>query len=75
VTTLEVSELGFEGPANEMVGNEMAANEMAMERRAALPEILAFRIARLQALGLREKKAIDPAESVVIDARDRFGRR
>ena len=64
MTTLELSELGFEGPAN----------EMADERRAALPEILAFRLARIQALGRPEKKR-DPVECVVIDARDRFGRR
>ena len=64
MTTLELSELGFEGPAN----------EMADERRAALPEILAFRLARIQALGRAEKKR-EPTECVVIDARDRFGRR
>jgi hypothetical protein len=63
VTTLEVSELGFEGPAN----------EMAAERRAALPEILAFRLARVQALGHPQKR--EPTEAVVIDARHRFGRR
>ena len=67
VTTLELSELGFEGPANEMAGNE--------ERRAALPEILAFRLSRLQALGHRQRPKVDPAESIVIDARDRFRRR
>jgi hypothetical protein len=65
VTTLEMSELGFEGPAN----------EMAEERRAALPEILVFRLSRLQALGHRQKPKVDPAEAVVIDARERFGRR
>ena len=69
MTTLELSELGFEGPANEMAGNEMAE-----ERRAALPEILAFRLSRMQALGLRQKQKVDPAESIVIDARDRFRR-
>jgi len=63
VTTLEVSELGFEGPAN----------ELAAERRAVLPEILAFRLSRVQALGQAEKR--DPAPAVVIDARHRFGRR
>jgi len=68
VTTLELSELGFEGPANEMAGNEMAE-----ERRAALPEILAFRLSRMQALGHSQRK-VDPAEAIVIDARDRFRR-
>jgi hypothetical protein len=69
VTTLELSELGFEGPAN-----EMAANEMPLEdRRAALPEILAFRLSRMQALGHSQRK-VDPAEAIVIDARDRFRR-
>jgi hypothetical protein len=67
VTTLELSELGFEGPAN-----EMAPNAMTADRRAALPEILAFRLSRMQALGHRRK--VDPAESIVIDARDRFRR-
>jgi hypothetical protein len=65
MTTLELSELGFEGPAN----------EMAAERRAALPEILAFRLSRLQALGHEEKPKVAPGEGVVIDARGRFGRR
>lgn len=69
MTTLELSELGFEGPANEMAGNAMAVEE----RRAALPEILAFRLSRIQALGHPRKK-VDPAEAIVIDARDRFRR-
>ena len=64
MTTLELSELGFEGPANEMA---------VEDRRAALPEILAFRLSRMQALSHREKM-VDPAESIVIDARDRFRR-
>jgi hypothetical protein len=64
VTTLELSELGFEGPAN----------EMAEERRVALPEILAFRLSRMQALSHPEKKR-EPTEAVVIDARARFSRR
>jgi hypothetical protein len=65
MTTLELSELGFEGPAN----------EMAAEHRAALPEILAFRLSRLQALGHKDQPKVAPGESVVIDARGRFGRR
>jgi hypothetical protein len=65
MTTLELSELGFEGPAN----------EMAAERRAALPEILAFRLSRLQALGHKEKARVASGESVVIDARGRFAKR
>ena len=71
MTTLELSELGFEGPAN-----EMAPNAMTEERRAALPEILAFRLSRMQALGHRQKadSAGSSAESIVIDARDRFRR-
>lgn len=63
VTTLEVSELGFEGPAN----------EMAALRHVAPPEILAFRLARVQALGHPEKR--EPGAAVVIDARHRFGPR
>ena len=64
MTTLDLSELGFESPAN----------EMAVERRAALPEILAFRLSRLQALGHKQKQG-EPVAAVVIDARERFGRR
>jgi hypothetical protein len=65
MTTLEVSELGFESPAN----------EMALERRAALPEILVFRLSRMQALGRKQRPKTESTQAVVIDARDRFARR
>jgi hypothetical protein len=63
MATLEWSEAGLEGPAN----------ESATEYRAGVPEILEFTVSRLRA---RRRAADDhPRESgVVIDARARFAR-
>lgn len=61
MTTLELSEAGLEGPAN----------EMAIGHRVGLPEILVFSISRLRV----RKRPVDerkPAEPGMIDARARF---
>jgi hypothetical protein len=73
VTTLDASELDFEAPANELAA--------AVELRASLPQILAYRLSQLQALGHAPPRPAGDGPTdgaprgVVIDARGRFARR